>query len=290
MKTYIAEPVVKVDAKHGESSWWDPRTGLVLFMDCMGARAFSYDPVSKESREYALPFNPMAAIGCKDGGYVAASEDAVYLLNGEFQIAKELGKICHEKPTNRFNDCKCGPDGAFYLGSMGTRGEPDAGKLQRFTADGKLEVLLDKVGISNGFAWSKDEKRLFYTDTIHGEIYAFDYVDGKPVNKQVIFRDEKVSPDGMCIDENDNLWVALWEAFKVVCVDTKTGEILAEVKVDAPLTSSAVFGGENLDTLYITTSRLGLTEEQIAQHPLSGSLFAVKVDVRGRELYRGDFA
>lgn len=290
MKTYIAEPVVKVDAKHGESSWWSPEIGLVLFMDCMGARAFSLNPKSGEIKEYKLSFNPMAAIGCRNGGYIAASEDTIYRLNQEFQIEEELLKVEHAKSTNRFNDCKCGPDGAFYLGSMGTQGEPDEGKLQRYSSDGKLEVLLDKVGISNGFAWSKDEKVLFYTDTIHGEIYAFDYVKGMPGNKRVIFRDEKLSPDGFCIDNEDNLWVALWGAYKVICVDTKTGEILAEVQVGAPLTSSTVFGGENLDTLYITTSRLGLTEEELEKEPLSGSLFAVKVDTKGRELYRGEFA
>ena len=289
MKIYKAEPVVKTEARHGESSWWSPENKLVWFMDCMGARAFSLEPKSGEIKEYPLPFNPMAAIGCKSGGYIAASEDTIYLLNEDFQVKRELMKVKHTKASNRFNDCKCGPDGSFYLGSMGTQGEPDEGKLLRFSADGRLEVLLDKVGISNGFAWSKDEKTFFYTDTIHGEIYAFDYVNGIPGNKRVIFRDEALSPDGFCIDAQDNLWVALWGAYKVVCVDTKTGEILAQVQVDAPLTSSAVFGGEELDTLYITTSRLGLTEEELEKAPLSGSLFAAKVDVKGRELYRGDF-
>ena len=286
---YEAKCVYDGKAAHGESSWWDDKRQAVLYMDCAGARILSYDPLTEEKREYPLPFNPMAVIGCEDGGYVAASEDTVYMLDDDFTVKKEIVKVTHGKPTDRFNDCKCGPDGAFYLGAMGTLGEPDEGRLYRLTPDGELSAVIDGVGISNGFAWSKDTRTLYYTDTIHHEIYAYDFYDGRVSNRRVIFRDAGVLPDGMCIDADDNLWVALWEAGRVICVDTVSGAVLHEVRVNAPLTSSAVFGGRELDTLYITTSRLGLNKEQTDKYPLSGGLFAVKVKARGAELYRGRF-
>lgn len=286
---YSAKAVFEGKAAHGESAWWDAKRKAALYMDCAGKRILSYEPKTGEKREFYLPFNPMAVMGCANGGYVAVSEDAVYMLNDDFSVKNEIMRFEHNKPTDRFNDCKCGPDGALYMGSMGTLDEPDEGKLYRLTSSGEMSVVLNGVGVSNGFAWSADEKTLFYTDTIHNEIYAFDFDGGKLSNRRVIFKDENVLPDGMCIDENDNIWAALWGAGKVICVDTATGEVVHEVTVDAPLTSSVTFGGENLDTLFITASRLGMTIEELEKYPLSGALFAVKVNVRGRELYRGDF-
>jgi sugar lactone lactonase YvrE len=234
----------------------------------------------------------MAVVPCQDGGFVAASEDTVYTLDGDFRVVREVMKVKHPKPTDRFNDCRCAPDGAFFLGSMGTEGERGGGKLYRLGTDGTLSVVIDHVGISNGMAWSEDGKTFFYTDTIHGEIYAYDYnaEEATVSNRRVIFRDTDVNPDGFCADAEGNLWVALWGARKVICVDSKTGQVLGEVFADAPHTSAAVFGGKELNTLYITSSRQGLTEEDIASSPLSGALFEAKVDVRGALMNRGGFS
>jgi len=287
---YNAKLIHQAQAGHGESSWWDDRKNVMLYMDCIGSRMFYYDPVSETPTEIQLPFNPMAVIGCENGGYIAASEDTVFLLDDAFKVKKELIKVSHGKSTDRFNDCKCGPDGAFYMGSMGTLGEEDEGKLYRLSPDGELSIVIDKVGISNGFAWTKDQKTLYYTDTIHGEIYAYDFADGKTSNKRTVFCDKSISPDGMCIDSLDRLWVAFWESGKVVCIEPKTGEIIHEVLTEgALLSSSAMFGGENLDTLFITTSRLGMTDDEIAKRPLSGSLYAIKTDASGVLPFRGKF-
>ena len=94
----------------------------------------------------------------------------------------------------------------------------------------------------------------------------------------------------MCIDTQGCLWVALWGSGKVICVNPKTGVVLHEVLVDgAKLTSSVAFGGENLDTLFITTSQLGLQRSDLDDNPLSGSLFAAHVDAVGTPLFRGGF-
>jgi len=289
---YKAEIAMRCDAGHGECSWWDDRRQKMLFMDCIGKRLFAYDPETGGSREYKLPFNPEAVIGCEDGGYVATSENAVYKLDDDFNVVEKLRDVDHGKPTDRFNDCKCGPDGAFWVGSMGTQGEPEEGKLYRYTPEGELAVAIDKVGISNGFCWTSDLKTMFYTDTIHGEVYAFDYDAETSAlsNRRVIFHDTSVQPDGMTIDDQDTIWLALWESSKVVHIDPKTGEILDEVEVEgANLTSSACFGGRNYDILFITTSRLIYKEGDLEKWPNAGSLFMVKTGAKGSQLFRGKF-
>ena len=85
----------------------------------------------------------------------------------------------------------------------------------------------------------------------------------------------------MTIDKNDNLWVAQWGGYGVYCYNPYTGELLAKVNIPAPNVSSCAFGGEKMDTLYITTARAGLSEEQLRQYPLSGSVFCCKPGVKG---------
>ena len=286
---FEAKPVYQVPAKHGESSWWDADRGKVFFMDCFGNEMYSYDPETGAKDVFHLPFHPMAVVPCKSGKFLATSEDTVYLLDENLAIEKTLRKFTHNKPTDRFNDCKCGPDGAFYIGLMGQEDELDEGKLYRLSPEGDLDIVLDGVGISNGIVWTADQKTVYYTDTVHGEVYSFAFADGKLTDKKTIFRDPALQPDGMCIDAEDRIWLALWSSAKVVCIDPENGQILHEVRADVPLTSSAVFGGKDLTTLYITTSRLLLTEQQTEEFPHSGSLYAAEVGVKGALMFKGDF-
>ena len=140
--------------------------------------------------------------------------------------------------------------------------------------------------------FTKGQEPLFYTDTIHGEVYAFDYDAETSVlsNRRVIFRDTAVQPDGMTIDDQDTIWLALWESSKIVHIDPKTGDILDEVEVEgANLTSSACFGGRDFDILFITTSRLIYKEGDLEKWPNAGSLFMVKTGAKGSQLFRGKF-
>ncbi len=292
---YRAETVFRAAAAHGEGAWWDDRRGELLFLDCAGHRLFTYDPGTGRSLEHPLPFNPQAVCGLERGGYIACSEKTVWRLDDAFRVAEKLADTDNGAPESRFNDCKCGPDGAFWMGTLtsaGAFGLPDGGRLYRYAPDGGFSVVLDGVGLSNGFVWTRDRKTVYYTDTVGGVIYAFDY-DGPAHalrNRRVVFRDPAVYPDGMTIDTDDRIWAALWGAGKVVCIDPATGETVHEVLVPgADLTSSACFGGADFSTLFITTSRLGLTEADLAAKPDSGSLFAVRVDARGSQFFRGAF-
>jgi sugar lactone lactonase YvrE len=141
------------------------------------------------------------------------------------------------------------------------------------------------IGVSNGMAWSSDARKFFYIDSPRRLVYAFDYQQdsGEISNCTVAFQvpDDLGFPDGMTIDEDDKLWVALWGAGRVVRVCPEQGKILAEVILPVSIPTACTFGGANLDQLLITTASIGLSESQRAQEPLAGALFVAEVGTRG---------
>lgn len=145
--------------------------------------------------------------------------------------------------------------------------------------------MLDSITISNGIVWTKDGRTMYYTDTPTGKIRAYDF---DPWNATL--SNERVAvevpvelgfPDGMTIDADDMLWVALWNGNAVVRFDPKTGEILQKIEVPAHNVSSCAFGGPNLDILYITSARVDMSEAELEAFPLAGSVFEVKPGVHG---------
>jgi len=139
--------------------------------------------------------------------------------------------------------------------------------------------------ISNGICWLKDFTKMFFIDSEENCVLSFDYniVNGSIENTKVIIMiDKKLgTPDGMTIDEDNNLWIALWGGSAVIKCNPFTGKIIDKIKVAAPNVTSCTFGGENLSTLFITTAREGLTESQLKEFPLSGSLFSYTPNVKG---------
>lgn len=159
--------------------------------------------------------------------------------------------------------------------------EPGAGSLFVVERDGKsFREALSQVTISNGLAWSADAKTMYYIDTPTKEVWAFDYDvnDGQISNKRTAFAIPEGTglPDGCCMDSQGNLWVAQWGGSRVVAYNPLNGSIVAEVHLPASNVTSVTFGGENLQDLYITTARRGLTDEKQKQQNEAGDIFMVK--------------
>ena len=165
-----------------------------------------------------------------------------------------------------------------------------AGTLYTVVPDGTVETKLEKVTISNGIVWSANKKYMYYNDTPTGKVarYRYDEKTGEILfdGVAVTLPPGSGAPDGMTIDSNDNLWVAQWGGFGVYCYNPYTGELLGKVEVPAPNVASCAFGGKDMDTLYITTARAGLSEQQLEEYPLSGSLFVCKPGASGPEPYK----
>ena len=189
-------------------------------------------------------------------------------------------------PGKRFNDGKCDPAGRFWAGTMDfDENWKGLGTLYRVDTDRSFHEMVKDVALSNGLAWSSDQKTMYYIDSITGSVDAFDYnVDtGSISNRRAVIRVpmEEANPDGMCIDAEDKLWVAHVRAGRIVRYDPETGEVLAIVEVPASKTTSCAFGGPDLNQLYITTGRFMMEEADLEKEPLSGGLFMVELPVKG---------
>lgn len=198
-----------------------------------------------------------------------------------------LHTVDHQSPTNRLNDGKCDPQGRLWAGTMGfeaTPGEPQLhqGSLFRLGHDLQLSHMVGKISIANGLAWSHDKKTFYYIDSCTFCVEAFDYDDntGSISNRRTVIEYkaaglQKDIPDGMCIDEAGNLWVANFYGKKVICVDPNAGKILRTVELPAQLTTSVCWGGPDYSTLFVTSAQTGLTDEQLAAEPREGGTFAI---------------
>lgn len=192
-------------------------------------------------------------------------------------------------PDNRFNDGKCDPAGRFWAGTMSTVGDKNAGALYRYDADSSIHKMVENVSISNGIVWSLDKTKMYYVDTPTQKVMVYDYnnLTGEISNAKVAVEipNEMGSPDGMTIDAEGNLWVALWGGFAVTCWNPETGELIQTVKVPAKNVTSCAFGDADLGTLYITTAREGNNGEELEKYPLSGGVFKFRPGVKGVDAF-----
>ena len=187
---------------------------------------------------------------------------------------------------NRWNDGKCDPRGNFWGGTMPMqRGR--TGSLYSYTPDGTCTKWATGIGCSNGLAWSADLKKMYYIDTHDRAVDVFDYDVYKVsvANRRhvvTLAEDFKGGPDGMCIDNEGKLWVALWGGWGVARFDPETGEQIGKIELPVECVTTCCFGGKNFDTLFITSACISLTHEQReVEQPLAGMTFSMKPGVTG---------
>jgi sugar lactone lactonase YvrE len=287
-----AELVLDAKTTLGEGSIWQPVENKLYWIDIEGKALHIYDPVAKTDKQFPVGARFGTVVPIKGGGALVA------LQNGIFKMDTKTGKLTFllnplGDTSLRFNDGKCDPSGRFWVGTLALDRRRKGAVLYRYDKDKSLHLMLDSVSISNGIVWTADKKTMYYNDTPTGTIQGFDYDDetGAITNRRVVVRIPKGmgGPDGMTIDADNNLWVALWGGGVVGKFNPLTSELLQKVVVPAPNVSSCAFGGKNLDILYITTARAWVSEEKLKQFPLSGGLFCVKPGVRGvpTEFYNG---
>ncbi|KAL4709756.1 hypothetical protein ACJJTC_005559 [Scirpophaga incertulas] len=197
-------------------------------------------------------------------------------------VLRELGEVDKEIPTNRINDGKADPRGRLFAGTMGREdpaGQFDRNKGSLYRLDGaKITKLVEGVSISNGLAWDVSQKAFYYIDSLERNIRRYDYdIDtGDISNMRHIFdfssNGVEGLPDGMTIDTDGNLWVAVFGGSCVLHVDPKQGKLLRKLSIPAEQVTSVTFGGPNLDSLMVTTASIPIASEQ---KPPSGCTFVV---------------
>jgi sugar lactone lactonase YvrE len=279
-----AESILHAQATLGEGALWNPETARLYWVDIEGRALHSFDPATGQDQQWPTGKRIGTVVPMHNGPALVALQNGIHELDPTTGTLTRLADPITD-PQLRFNDGKCDPAGRFWVGTFDLQGRVHAGTLYRFDPDGSTHVMLRHVTNSNGLAWSPDQRTMYYIDTPTLAVQAFDndHATGHIENPRVIIRipESLGGPDGMTIDAEGKLWVAIWGAGQVHRYDPATGALLQTIYVPAPHTSSCAFGGPELKTLYITSARGGLSPEQQAQFPLSGNVFAVEPGVAG---------
>ena len=288
-----AELVLDAKAMPGEGSIWQPKENKLYWIDIEGKALHIYDPATKEDKQFPLGSRVGTVVPVQNGVALVALQSGIQKINTKTGELSFVNNPLPDTVNLRFNDGKCDPAGRFWVGTMALDSRRKGAALYRMDKDKSIHQMLDSVTISNGIVWTADKKTMYYNDTPTGTIQGFDYDDktGDITNRRVVVRIPRGGggPDGMTIDADGNLWVALWGSGSVGKFNPQTGELLQKIIVPAPNVSSCAFGGKDLDILYITTARAGANADKLKEFPLSGGLFSVKPGVKGvaAEFYKG---
>lgn len=288
IKTHKAELLLDSKSLLGEGPIWDWKKQLLFWVDIEGCRLHRYDPTTKKKRYWQFDEMPGAAAPMHNGNMLLALETGLTTFDFETETQSKNQVLENTNPKMRFNDGKVGPNGNFWIGSMHKEFEPQTGHLYRVAQNFKTSIAVEKTTISNGMAWSSDRKSFFYIDspTFSVQVFDFDTEKGAISNGRKLFKipEDYGSPDGMCIDSEDMLWIAHWGGHCVRRWNPETGQVLEKIEVAAPHVTSCCFGGKELKTMYITTARSGMTDEQLQKYPQSGGLFVHKTTVKGTRI------
>jgi sugar lactone lactonase YvrE len=272
-----AEQVTDPVAYHGEGPVWSERWGGLRWVDMLAGDILSLTSEGEVKRRHVGEI--AAAVRPRSRGGAVIGIERGFALEDAAGTITRLGELWTDEGV-RMNEGGCDPDGRFYCGSMAYDKKPGAGNLYRLDPDGSTCVALENVTISNGLEWSPGGSRAYHNDTATFQVSVFDYDVEKGLTAGRVFVDlsaEKLRPDGLTVDADGGVWVALSNGGAVRRY-TKTGRLDEIIDVPARKVTACTFGGERLDQLFITTSREAI---EPGEDPLAGSLFRVEAAGKG---------
>jgi sugar lactone lactonase YvrE len=276
----VAEQFTAPSTFHGEGPFWDAANGRLLLVDMLAGTVVAVDE-DGDTRRHKLATVAAAIRARRGGGYVLATENRFVLLGPDLTEQKLLPPV-FDDPLMRMNDGGCDPQGRFHCGTMAYDETPGAGTLYRLDPDASVHVTLREVTISNGLQWNRAGDTVFYADTPTGRVdsFTFDPASAAFTDRRTF---TEISggglPDGMAIDEEDGIWVALWGGGAVHRYD-RGGRLDLVIELPVSNVTACAFGGPDLRTLFVTTSRQGLDP---GDQPDAGAVFRYEAGVHGAQ-------
>jgi sugar lactone lactonase YvrE len=268
-----AEPFTDPVAYHAEGPVWSESWGGLRWVDMLAGDVLSLAADGSVARRSVGTI--AAALRPRAGGGAVIGVERGFVLEAPDGELTRLGELWDD-PGVRMNDGGCDPAGRFYCGSMAYDHRPGAGALYRLDPDGTVEVAMRDVTISNGLEWSPDGSRAYYNDTATGEVSALD-ADLTARRTFARIASDDGAPDGLTVDAEGGVWVALYGG-SAVHRYTPSGALDAVVELPVTKATACTFGGPDLRTLFITTSREDLPDDE---QPEAGSVFACTPGVAG---------
>ena len=275
------EVAVESGARLAEGPIWDSRTNRLVWVDILASRIHLTDVGSGDTEVIEVPLHVGAVAPREAGGFVAALQDGFWVVGDG--PPRRITQVAEARPGLRFNDGKCDPAGRFWAGTMAYDQATGAAALYRLDADGQATRVLDGLTISNGLAWSLDGRTMYYIDTPTQRIDAFSFTPatGEIRDRRPVIRipSEAGAPDGMTIDAEGGLWVALWGGGAIHRY--LDGQLEQVIRLPVSQPTSCTFGGDGLDELYVTSAWDGLSPAERRAQPLAGAIFRLRPGVRG---------
>jgi len=277
MELYRAEILIDQRNRLGEGPVWDKDNNSLHYVDIMSNTLHTMNLTTGVHTSIELTQN----IGCfalrERGGYIMGLAAGIYLRNSDGTHVERLPCPSFH-PLTRANDGKCDPDGRFWCGSADQVDGVLKGELYVITPDGRCAKLLDKLACANGLAFKGDQVYFIDSPRRRVEQYTFDAENLTLSDMRIAVKINPAHglPDGMTMDTEGMLWIAHWGGGFVGRYDPATGELLAKVTVPASQSSSCCFGGEDMQTLFITSAAVGKDDE-----PHAGNIFAVHLPFKG---------
>lgn len=289
------ECVVDAKAQLGESTYWDPASEYLWWIDIYAKAIHRFDPLTRHTETFIAP----EYLGCiavrEKGGLVLTMASGFHFFDPASGHFERIVDPEADIPDNRFNDGKTDRQGRFWSGSMfEAPGKPVVknASLYRMDTDLSVHKVAGGFGCSNGLAWSPDSRTLYYTDS-HGPVvwaWDFDPATGEVENQRPFFDLSEMGGvvDGSTVDAEGCYWATIPFKGKVLRYDP-AGKLMRTIEMPTDLPTCCEFGGRDLDVLYVTTAIYNRTPEQLAGQRNPGGLFAIDVGVKGLPLvpFRG---
>lgn len=268
----------------GEGPHWSAADDRLYFVDILAPAVYTGDTVKGTYKTLPVPELIGFVIPREQGGFVAGMHGDIRSLDLATGETTVLARPEVDRPGNRFNDGKCDRKGRLWAGTLAIDTSADKGRLWRIDPDGRVQEMERGMHVSNGLGWSPDDRTFYFTDTARQTIYAYDFdlESGAIANRRefVTVPEAEGKPDGLTVDAEGFVWCAHWDGWCVTRYDPE-GKVERVVNLPVPRPTSCVFGGPNMQTLFVTSARIRLSAAQLADAPLSGSVFAVDTGIKG---------
>lgn len=274
----------------GESPYWDSAKRRLYWIDAWRSQVHELDPATGETRcmelGIALGGLPIGSIGRHSaGGMIAGIKGGFWHLDPERGSARRIAAVEADRPaTNRLNDGKCDRAGRFWCASVNTDHRSPTGALWRLAGSDPV-LMQDGLAIGNGIAFSPDDRTMYLADTLTRRVwrYDFDLATGALANRRLFISTDHIAGfvDGATVDADGCYWAALFRGSAVAQFDPD-GRLVRHVRLPVANPTMCVFGGPDLDILYVTSASRFLDEAAQRAQPLAGHLFAIEgLGVRG---------
>jgi sugar lactone lactonase YvrE len=282
----------------GESPFWHPQEQMLYWADIAGFKLHRLNPFTGEVETWGMPSEPGCFAPAKRGGFIIALRERIALASAWGAELQSLCNFDHDAATTRANDGKCDPSGRFWAGTMFEPRTANDAKLFSYTSSEGLQFKQGDAIVANCLAFAPDVKTVYWADTPQHKIWAwdFDLQTGAMKNQRVLIefpakpQDWQSGlpgnggylgrPDGAAMDTQGHLWVAMFEGKRVLEISPQ-GEILQNIEAPVLCCTMPAFGGDDMQTLYLTTARHNRSGAELAREPGLGCVFSLRVNAVG---------